>query len=141
MEVGAVGEDGTLEIGTVWTIAPVDVRQKTGTKNKFKDLEAEDEDDMPEMTSEMPPPDSLGDDRSQLLCVNKGKEPENPSSQWDQGKGPKNPRDWNPRIQVGESFELFWEQAPKAWQTEWVGTQESLRPICENERRCGSYAS
>ena len=73
--------------------------------------------------------------------MKKGKEPENPSSQWDQGKGPKNPRDWNPRIQVGESFELFWEQAPKAWQTEWVGTQESLRPICENERRCGSYAS
>jgi hypothetical protein len=48
MEVSAVGED-TVEIGTVWTIAPVEVRQKIKIKNKYSELEADEEEEFEDM--------------------------------------------------------------------------------------------
>jgi hypothetical protein len=39
MDVSAIGDD-TAQIGTVWTIAPVEVRQMTQIQNKYSELEA-----------------------------------------------------------------------------------------------------
>jgi hypothetical protein len=49
MDVAAVG-DNTAEIGTVWTIAQVEVRQKTQIQNKYSELEALEKDDFEDMS-------------------------------------------------------------------------------------------